>query len=111
MKDGKSRQGLRVVSFVHQENDEKQGRYEEYNRRRMERSLQPMALRGYVNTISGGELHQRTLLITFLDQDLEMIKLPHANPLVIKLWISNTVVSRVLVNEGNSLDILLWKAF
>ena len=31
--------GLRVVSFIHQENNEKQGRYEKYEKRRMERNL------------------------------------------------------------------------
>ena len=29
-KDGEYEQGLRVVSFIHQENDEKQGKYKDY---------------------------------------------------------------------------------
>ena len=70
-----------------------------------------MALKGYVNTISGGELRSETVPITFSDQDLEMIKLPHADPLVIKLWITNAMVSRGLVDGGSTLDILFWEAF
>ena len=100
------KQGLRVVSFVRQEKIEKQGRYKEYERRRIERNLQTMALKGYVNTIFKGEPHLRTMSITFLDKNLETIKLLHADPLVIKLRIVNAMVSRVLVDEGSSLDIL-----
>ena len=47
----------------------------------MERSLWTMALKGYANTILGIEFHQGTMLITFSDQDLETIKMPHADPL------------------------------
>ncbi len=50
-KDGEN---LLVVSFIQQGKDEKQGRYKEYKKRRMERNLRTMALKGYVNTISGG---------------------------------------------------------
>ena len=70
-----------------------------------------MVLMGYVNTISGGTLRQGNILIIFSDQDLEMIKLPHADPLIIKLWIGDAMVSRVLVDGGSSSDILLWEAF
>ena len=58
----------------------------------MEKNL-TMALKGYVNTISGGKLHQGAMPITFSDQDLETVNLPHADPLIIKLWIGNAKVS------------------
>ena len=70
-----------------------------------------MALKRYVNTIFGGKLYHGTLSITFSEQDLEMIKLPHADLLVIKLQIGNVMVSRVLVDGGRSSDILFWEAF
>ena len=49
--------------------------------------------------------------ITFSNQDLEMIKLAHADQWVIKLQIGNVMVSRVLVDKGSISDILLWEAF
>ena len=70
----------------------------------MERNLQTLAL---INTISRGEFHLGTVSITFLDRDLEVVKLPHSNPLVIKLRITNAMVSRVLVDRESSLDPLL----
>ena len=70
-----------------------------------------MALKGYVNTISGGQFHHEKVPIIFLDQDLEKVNLPHADPLVIKLQIGDTMVSRVLVDGGSSSDILFWDAF
>ena len=70
-----------------------------------------MALKGFVNTISGKTLCQGNVLIVFSYLDLEMIKLPHADPLIIKLWIRDVVVSTVLVNEESISDILFWEAF
>ena len=65
-----------------------------------------MALKGFFNTIYGGNFCQGNVSITFSDQDLEMIKLPHANPLVIKLRIGDAMMSKVLVDGGNISDIL-----
>ena len=53
-KSGELGNNLRVVSFIHRGRDEKQGRYEEFDNRRMERGLRTMALKGYVNIISEG---------------------------------------------------------
>ena len=86
--------------------DEKQGKYEDFENRRIERSLQSMALKGYVNTISKGEFHQGAVPITFSDQDLETIKMPHADPLIIKPRIRNPMVPRLLVYRGSRSDIL-----
>ena len=49
-KDGEN---LQVVSFIQQRKDEKQGRYGNFEGRRLERGLKTMAMKGYVNTISG----------------------------------------------------------
>ena len=107
----KSGENLRVVSFIHQENDEKRGRYEEFESRRLERGLRTIALKGYVNTISRGQFHHEKVPIIFSDQDLERVNLLHTYPLVIKLRIGDTMVSRVLVDGASSSDILLWDAF
>ena len=49
--------------------------------------------------------------ITFTEQDLSSIRLPHDDPLIIKLWIEDCVVSRVLVDGGSSTDILFCETF
>ena len=67
----------------------------------MERSLWMMALKAFVNSIFGGELHQRNVSISFLDKDLEMVKLPLVDPLVIKLQIRNAMVSK---SESDAFD-------
>ena len=67
-----------VVSFIHREKAEKQGKYEEYEKRRMERYLRTLSLQGYVNSIYVGEFRSGTVLITFLHRDLEVVNLPHS---------------------------------
>ena len=51
-KDG---EGLNVVSFVQLREDEKLGRYEKFEERRLKRGLKTISVKGYVNTISGGQ--------------------------------------------------------
>ena len=45
-------------------------------------------------------------LITFTEQDLSSIRLPHDDPLIIKLHIEDCIVSKVLVDGGSNADIL-----
>ena len=99
-------QKLIVVSFIHREQVEKQGKYNEYEARRVERNLKTLALNKYVNNIFGGEFHPGTIPITFSNQDLEAVELPHIDTLIIKHIIANAMVSRVLVDGGSSPDIL-----
>ena len=108
MKDGEN---LLVVSFIQQGKDEKQGRYGKFEERRLKRGLKTMALKVNVNTISGGQFCQEEVSIVFSDQDLEKVNLSHADPLVIKLRIGVSLVSRVLVDGGSSSDILFWDVF
>ncbi|XP_043705405.1 uncharacterized protein LOC122655263 [Telopea speciosissima] len=49
--------------------------------------------------------------ITFSDEDLADIQMPHDNALVIKMVIANCVVGRILVDNGSSVDILYYDAF
>jgi len=70
-----------------------------------------MALKWYVNIIFEGHFCQEKIPIVFSDQDLEKFNLLHLDPLVIKLQIRDTLVSRVLVDGGNNFDILFWDAF
>ena len=49
--------------------------------------------------------------ISFNDNDLEGVKFPHDDPLVIIAVIDNASVKRVLVDSGASVDILFHEAF
>jgi hypothetical protein len=49
--------------------------------------------------------------LTFDDADLEGVKFPHDDPLVIAPMIGNSSVKRVLVDNGASVDILFHDAF
>ena len=57
--EGLAGQKLRVVSFIHWEQVEKQGKYNEYETRRDERNLKTLTLKKYVN------FHYGTVPITF----------------------------------------------
>ncbi|XP_043700189.1 uncharacterized protein LOC122650889 [Telopea speciosissima] len=49
--------------------------------------------------------------ITFSDEDLADIQMPHDDALVIKMVIANCMVGRILVDNGSSADILYYDAF
>ena len=50
-------------------------------------------------------------IISFNDDDLEGIKFPYDDPLVIMPVIGNSPVKRVMVDGGASVDILFYEAF
>ncbi|XP_074378433.1 uncharacterized protein LOC141719975 [Apium graveolens] len=61
-----------------------------------------------------GEVPKRArtgAIMSFEDSDLEGVKFPHDDPLVITLIIGNSPVRRVLVDNGASVDILLHDTF
>ena len=61
-----------------------------------------------------GEAQKRAktkVAISFDDSDLEVIKFPHDDPLVIIPVIGNSKTKRVLVDNGASVDILFHDAF
>jgi hypothetical protein len=51
------------------------------------------------------------LTITFSDEDYEGVYLPHSDALVVTMVIANHKIHRVLVDNGNSADILYKSAF
>ena len=57
------------------------------------------------------KLPQLDTSITFSDSDLEGCQHPHDNPLVIRAVVANKTVHRVLVDNGNSADIIFASAF
>ena len=96
------------MTFIRKDNEEKDRKYEKYAARREERILRTKALRGYVFRISEEKSFKPRVIvpIVFTDEDLETIKLPHVDPLVVKLRIGDAIVSRVLVNGGSSSDVI-----
>lgn len=109
---GTSGQNLRIVSFVGRGNEEKEAKYSKYANRREERNLKTQALGRYlfgISTIESSRV-RASAPITFTNEDLEGINLPQSDPLVIKLRIGDSIVSRVLVDKGSSSDIIFWSA-
>ena len=49
--------------------------------------------------------------IAFIEQDLQAVRLPHQDPLVVKLQIDRTILGQVLINGGSSVEVLFWDAF
>ena len=53
----------------------------------------------------------RMPLITFTDDDFTTIDLTQNDPMVIIMEIDKFVITKVLVDQGSSVDILYWKTF
>ena len=82
---------------------------------------------GVIHTIGGGIPSFSTLsdqleesqskrprtedVIAFIDDDLQNVLVPHADPVVILLTIANHDVKWILVDNGSSTDILYYDAF
>ena len=49
--------------------------------------------------------------IMFTKTDLKRVQHPHADPLVIQLRINNYDVKRILVNIGNSIEVMYYDLF
>ncbi|XP_059633006.1 uncharacterized protein LOC132275741 [Cornus florida] len=59
-----------------------------------------------VNTITSGSIS-----IRFSDGDLSRVQLPHEDPLVISLLVANCMIKRVLIDPGNSSNIITKAVF
>lgn len=51
------------------------------------------------------------LILTFTNEDEERVLMPHNDPLVITLTVANYGTHQILVDNGNSTDILYWPTF
>src|SRR5690606_18880195 len=87
---------LKIVTFIKKDNKEKDKKYDRYAARREERNLRTKALGRYIFGISKERnIRPRVLApIIFIDEDLATIKVPHAEPLIIKIRIGDAIVCR-----------------
>ncbi|KAK1391928.1 hypothetical protein POM88_010984 [Heracleum sosnowskyi] len=90
------------------------GNYErkDYDRRDNDQDRNPKPRGPVINMIFGGPTAAGTeVSLGFDDSDLEGVKFPHDDPLVIVPVIGNSETKRVLVDNGASVDILFHDAF
>ena len=50
-------------------------------------------------------------VITFINNDLQNVQVPHEDPIVISLTIANHDVKQILVDNESSVDVLYYDAF
>jgi len=50
-------------------------------------------------------------LITFLDKDLKAPNFDHDDPIVISIKLTNYAISKILIDQGSSVNIISWKTF
>ncbi|XP_062104155.1 uncharacterized protein LOC133815317 [Humulus lupulus] len=64
-----------------------------------------------VNLVTSEDRSYPASAITFTDDDLKGVHLPHDDPLVISLQVDHCQLGRVLIDGGSGVDILFWEAF
>ncbi|XP_062074857.1 uncharacterized protein LOC133778851 [Humulus lupulus] len=81
-------------------------------RKRMEERVKRYKSLGHtVNLVTSEDRSYPASAITFTDDDLQGVHLPHDDPLVISLQVDHCQLGRVLVDGGSGVDILFWEAF
>ncbi|XP_062076025.1 uncharacterized protein LOC133780169 [Humulus lupulus] len=81
------------------------------HRRMEERVKQYRSLGHTVNLVTSEDRCYPASAITFTEDDLRGVHLPHDDPLVISLQVDHCQLGRVLVDGGSGVDILFWEAF
>ncbi|XP_062103028.1 uncharacterized protein LOC133814025 [Humulus lupulus] len=64
-----------------------------------------------VNLVTSEDRSYLASAITFTDDDLKGVNLPHDDPLFISLQVDHCQLGRVLIDGGSGVDILFWEAF
>ncbi|XP_062087950.1 uncharacterized protein LOC133794605 [Humulus lupulus] len=64
-----------------------------------------------VNLVTSEDICYPASAITFTDDNLQGVHLPHDDPLVISLQVDHCQLGRVLFDGGSGVDILFWEAF
>ena len=81
-------------------------------KKRMEERVRRLRSLGHsVNYVSTQEEFYPAAPIAFKEQDLQAVRLPHQDPLVVKLQVDRTILGWVLIDGGSSAEVLFWDAF
>ena len=106
-------QALRIVPVIVGRPEPSENREKgEANQRRIEgRAKRLRGLGHSVNYLTTEKDYISSAPIAFTQQDLAMVHLPHDDPLVVKLQIDSSVVGRVLIDGGSSVDVLFLSTF
>ena len=81
-------------------------------KKRMEERVKRLRSLGHsVNYVSAQEEFYPATPIAFIEQDLQTVRLPHQDPLVVKLQVDRTILGQVLIDGGNSAEVLFWNIF
>ncbi|XP_062098818.1 uncharacterized protein LOC133804692 [Humulus lupulus] len=81
------------------------------HKRMEERVKRYKSLGHVVNLVTSEDRSCPASAITFTDDDLKGVHLPHGDPLVIYLQVDHCQLGRVLIDRGSGVDILFWEAF
>ncbi|PON96306.1 hypothetical protein TorRG33x02_078950, partial [Trema orientale] len=110
---GSEQQTLRIVPMIVGRPKPSQGREERDNiyKRTGERVKRLRSLGHSVNHLATEQAHTSAVPIAFTQQDLATVRLPHDDPLVVKLQIDSSMVGRVLIDRGSSADVLFLNTF
>ncbi|XP_059668936.1 uncharacterized protein LOC132314030 [Cornus florida] len=88
-----------IIHTIHGRSEDDQESEEVY--RSQLRTTHKLRRLSSVNAIALGSIH-----IGFGDGDLSRVQLPHEDPLVINLLVANCMIKRVLIDPGNSVNII-----
>ena len=81
-------------------------------KKRMEERVKRLRSLGHsVNYVSVQEEFYPAAPIAFTKQDLQTIRLPHQDLLVVKLQVDKAILGQVLIDGGSSAKVLFWDAF
>ena len=76
-------------------------------KKRIEERVKRLKSLGHsVNYVSAQEEFYTAAPISFTEQDLHTVRLPHQDPLIVKLQVDKAILGRVLVDGGSSAEVL-----
>ena len=106
-------QHLRMVPMIagHTLISEEEEKKNKQNKRMEQRVKRLRSLGHTINYVSAQEEFYPAAPIVFIEQDLQAVRLPHQDPLVVKLQNDKAILGRVLIDGRSSVEVLFWDAF
>ncbi|XP_062099828.1 uncharacterized protein LOC133805678 [Humulus lupulus] len=108
-----SQEPLKKIPMIHEiaELIKEQEQASKIHRRMEERVKRYRSLGHTVNLVTSEDRCYPASAITFTEDDLRGVHLPHDDPLVISLQVDHCQLGRVLIDGCSGVDILFWEAF